>query len=94
MKQASRAVEKAEQATEYRLESMNEFRDQLRDQASTFVTREYIDEQMRIKEIAHSAISDRIGRTEQTLSRIIGGLILVSFMAPIISGIIAWLVSR
>ena len=36
----TKAVEKAENSMNLRLEGMNEFRDQMKDQAATFVTRE------------------------------------------------------
>ena len=50
---ADKAIEVNAKIIEKRLDSMNEFREQLRDQAGTFITRsEY--------EIAHKSLSDKI----------------------------------
>lgn len=40
------ALEKAERAMEHRLENVNEFRGQLRDQAATFASRDLMDERL------------------------------------------------
>jgi Flp pilus assembly protein TadB len=50
---AKEAVTKAENATEKRFESVNEFRDTLSDQAATFITRvEYASLEKRVTELA------------------------------------------
>lgn len=62
---AEKAVTKAETASEKRLESVNEFRGQLADQATTFVRRDEVD--LRI-----TALTERLNETNGRLSTIEG----------------------
>lgn len=55
-----KAIEKAETALSIRLEGMNAIREQLRDQASSFVTRE-------VAEVQHSAIATRLDHLRNRL---------------------------
>ena len=55
---ANAQVAKAEASMERRLESMNEFRQSLRDQSGTFITRD-------VSEARHAAILDRIEQVDK-----------------------------
>src|SRR5947209_3899361 len=66
------AREKASQAVDRRLESMNEFRDQLREQASTFVTREFIEEQLKLRDVYQKTVSERFERLERWQAKVLG----------------------
>lgn len=63
LQSAEKAVTKAEVAQEKRLESVNEFRGQLSDQASTFVRREDVDVRL-------NAITDRLSETNTRVTKI------------------------
>jgi len=56
------AIDKAEQATEKRLEGLNAMRDQLRDQAGTFMLREIADSQFGELRKLISEIAERLGK--------------------------------
>lgn len=58
------ALDKAEAAMNKRLESMNEFRTTLTDQATTFVRREMIDAQREAEAELRRQLSDRITKLE------------------------------
>jgi small-conductance mechanosensitive channel len=62
---AEKAVAKAELAAERRFESVNEFREQLADQAGTFVTKAEQD-------AVNTGLTDRLTRAEQTAERSAG----------------------
>lgn len=57
------AVDKADRATDKRFESVNEFRQQLNDQARQFVTKEEY-------KVAHRAIEDKVEQVNVGISRI------------------------
>ncbi len=77
------AIDKAETSARETLKSHNDLIRQSRDRDATYATQADLENTEKV-----------IGRMDQSLSRIIGGLILVSFMVPVVSGIIAWLVGR
>lgn len=58
---ADKAVSKAEAATERRFESVNEFRNTLKDQAATFITRNDYDSR-------NQAVADKIAALETRLN--------------------------
>ena len=71
-----KAIEVAKQGQDTRLESMNEFRTQLREQASTFPTRDYVDTLMR-------PIADRLGALEQAGSSTVTRVMLDARIVPL-----------
>ena len=84
---AKEAVAKAEVASDKRFESVNEFRGQLKDQATTFMPRtEYISD--------HLMIISRLDAVDSTEAKIIGGLIFAATLLPILSGITVFFVTR
>ena len=84
---AKEAVAKAEVATEKRFESVNEFREQLKDQQLTFLARnEFL--------TTNKTISDRLDTVEGTQSKMVGALILLVVVMPIITGIIVFYVTH
>jgi hypothetical protein len=84
---AKEAVQKAEAATEARFASVNEFRAQLKDQASTLLPGEEFATQLR-------GVDDRLTRIESAQSEITGGLLLVVALIPIAAGLIVWSLRR
>ena len=60
------AIQKAESSLNKRLEGMNEFREQLKDQTATFAIKEQTDE--------------RISRIESFQNKLLGGLTLLTVM--------------
>jgi hypothetical protein len=54
------ALEKAERAMEHRLEGLNEFRGQLRDQAATFASRDLVDSRLATLSIRQDEATERI----------------------------------
>jgi hypothetical protein len=84
---AKEAVAKAEVASDKRFESVNEFRGQLKDQASTFVLHsEYLSD--------HAAVVSRLDAVDSTEAKIIGGLIFAATLLPIVSGITVFIITR
>jgi len=77
------AVAKAEDAMTLRLEGMNEFRSQIQSERATYATREQRDDDQK-----------RVGRIEGTISKLVGGLILASFLMPLLTGVIVYLLTR
>lgn len=71
-----KAIEVAKQGQDTRLESMNEFRTQLREQAATFPTRDYVDTLMK-------PIVDRLGSLEKNASDVITRSILDGRINPL-----------
>ena len=63
---ADKAVSKSDQATERRFESVNEFRQTLQDQTSTFLPRAEYQAQRKAAEDATASNSERISRIEST----------------------------
>ena len=76
---AKEAVVKAETATEKRFESVNEFRGQLKDQASTLTPRD----ETKMMEI-------RLNRLETAQAEVIGVVVFVGALVPIVVVVIAW----
>jgi len=56
----TKALERAQQAMEHRLEGMNEFRAQLSDQVSTFMTREQIGEREKTIDLAVTQLREQV----------------------------------
>ena len=77
------AVAKAEDAMTLRLEGMNEFRSQIQSERATYATREQRDDDQK-----------RVGRIEATIAKLVGGLILASFLMPLLTGVIVYLLTR
>ena len=77
------AVAKAEDAMTLRLEGMNEFRSQIQSERATYATREQRDDDQK-----------RVGRLEATIAKLVGGLILASFLMPLLTGVIVYLLTR
>lgn len=82
------AIVKAYETMEKRLESMNEFRDQLRDQAATFVRREVLDTAMtgltqRIEK-SEDVFENRIARLELANANMTGRLTALGIAMGII----------
>lgn len=67
MNAAQVAVDKAEVATNHRLDTMNEVRDQLRDQAATFAIREVVDKDIEAVKETLREIRDRLETEIDTL---------------------------
>ena len=63
------AVAKAEGAMEKRLEGMNEFRDSLRDQNSTFATKESVEERTDLIHRERRQSDERLGELELRIAR-------------------------
>lgn len=84
---AKEAVAKAEAATESRFASVNEFRAQLKDQASTLMPREEFTTQRR-------QTDDRISRIETSQAQMTGGILLIVAIIPIAAGIVVWFLRK
>ncbi len=81
------AIVKAEVATEKRFEGVNEFRDTLRDQAATFITRDEVNARM-------ASMTDKIAELREARSKFSGsvGLLIglgVSILLLLLRNIIA-----
>lgn len=100
---AERAVEKATGAIEYRLDAMNEYRQQLERERSEYVTvakHDALDE--RIDELRRTYVSNerfdagigrletRIGASERWQNKMIGALAFVGLIMPIVSALIVY----
>jgi len=84
---AKEAVMKAEISADKRFESVNEFRGQLKDQAATLLPRtEYTSELL--------ALHARMEGVEGELSKLVGALLLVSALAPLLSGLVVFFVTK
>jgi hypothetical protein len=78
---AEKAVTKAEVATEKRFDSVNEFRKTLSDQASSFMQRgEFVAQ--------YKSLEEKVAIYSRTQSMLVGGLILLSFVEPIIVAVL------
>jgi hypothetical protein len=78
---ADKAVIKAETATEKRFEGVNEFRQTLSDQASTFMPREeYNARHEALVSDMKKLASERIATIETQISRLYGGLAVIAFI--------------
>lgn len=78
---AEKAVTKAEVSTEKRFDSVNEFRQTLSDQAASFMTR--------IEFMAmHNSLQDKVNLVTKTQNYLIGGLVLLSFILPVVVSLI------
>lgn len=103
-KNEQQAVEKAEASMNKRLDSMNEFRVQLKDQAATFATREVLDKviidvtdrldrqerdfRATVSRVA-SDVSDRIGRLENKSSNLDGRFWSIGAVIVVVNIVIA-----
>ena len=74
------AIQKAEDSLNKRLGAMNEFRDQLKDQTSTFAVKEPTDE--------------RIAKLEGFQGRLLGAFGLAMVFMPIIVGVLVYFLTR
>jgi len=74
------AVNKAEHATEKRFESVNEFRQQLSDQAGTFMPRELAE--------------NRLAAIERWQSKMVGALALAVVLMPLVTGLVVFFLTR
>lgn len=95
---AEKAVSKAEAAAEKRFESVNEFRGQLTDQATTFISRneyeskhEALIERMNGKDIV---MGERMGRVENILANIQGRMIAYAGGGALLGGIVVAIILR
>jgi hypothetical protein len=78
---AEKAVTKAEVATEKRFDSVNEFRKTLSDQAGSFMQRgEFVAQ--------HKSLEEKVSIYSRTQNMLVGGLILLSFVEPIIVAVL------
>jgi hypothetical protein len=96
-----KAIEKSEDLLNIRLESMNEFRDALKDQASTFVTcaeyrgwREHIDEAIQIYRDFMTTINAKADQKSVTLLTIVTIVGLLISVSSIILSIVDFIVRR
>jgi uncharacterized coiled-coil protein SlyX len=70
-------VEKAEQRMDKRLDSMNEFRDTLKDQAKEFVTLAYLN-------VVIEKLNTKLESQQKFIYLLSGGLILISILIPVV----------
>lgn len=76
-----RAIDKAAAAVDKRLDGMNEFRDQLRDQASTFLPRtEY--------QVHHEALMDRVMLLESWRNKTLGVVAVLTILSGTLGAVI------
>jgi len=74
------AIQKAEDALNKRLEAMNEFRDQLKDQTATFAVKESTD--------------GRLAKLEGFQGRLLGAFGLAMIVMPLVIGIAVYMLTR
>lgn len=90
---AKEATDKANSAMDKRLDHMNEFRDQLRDQAAKFVTRDLVDERIVALEKLLNGKTDsngeRIGRLETKGSNLDGRFWAIGAVVIVVNLLIA-----
>jgi hypothetical protein len=88
LKAMDNAVNKAEAAHERRLENMNEFRSQLKDQQQTFVERNYF-------EVQHTKLEEKIKELKTYMDKLEGrkegGSIIWAYVVAVISLLAAFL---
>lgn len=82
------AIDKAEASTNLRLESMNEFRSQLKDQASQFATKEEVEARARVVDAHLAMIDNRFASFDGQLKVYAGIFVVVQLVLGI------WLSSR
>ena len=81
------AIDKAEQAVNKRLEAMNELRQQITEERSIYMSREAYDR-------ASELILTRISALERWQFKIIGALVLVTFLMPAMTALAVYLLTR
>lgn len=82
---AERATALATAALEKRLESMNEFRDQLRDQAAKFITRTEIEDKVAASQPVLATVNGRLGGLENARANLEGRMWAIGVFVTIIS---------
>ncbi len=96
--QNQRAIDKAEEAVEKRLEAMNEFRDQLTNERSNYVSAESYRQQHGSLEAKIEALDktlrERLTTIEQWQNKIVGALVLILVILPALTALAVYLANR
>lgn len=81
------AIKKAEDGVGERLARMNQFREQLQSERSTFLDRNYYDAQ-------HEQLEQRVGRVEALQLKLMGALGLVLIVLPVVMVSVGWAINK
>jgi len=84
---SDKATTKAEDALTRRLESMNEIRAQLGEQATTFARQDVVNTQF-------IGVIERLGRLEGFQNRMMGALVVVPMVTSVLVGLVVYFVTR
>lgn len=71
------AADKAEQQMDKRLAGMNEFRDQLKEQAAKFITRDEIEVRLRALEISRATLEGKASAQALTVTTIMAAISII-----------------